>query len=431
MIMKRIYINMVKMVAAFAILLAMPCCTLVYEWPEEHEVLDDALIKIVLDIPLTKAPVGDEHSPYDDILQHEGEDNILRLDDLEFYFFDAGGQYITYTRGVENVTLTNYVYENEKHKYTANIRVSGIYNGQWCRVVVLANRRGMYSFSHAFGVTKPLVISKPVGFDGTDEEYFYSQLKISTLTKQNTHNAFLGDYTMLNLNASNEACVPMWGVQKMEIKVGNDASVSASGEIDLLRSIAKVKVSIGEDLRNYVKIVDYQNNNDSTGVVLSYTRDEGFMTPSYLNARADTTWNSLGKDHDGLTYIDAHVNTTASTGNFHAPFFKDSAGDYYIYLTEQMIGEASINLRFQYTDPYIKPAISMTKKLHFADYDAARAHRGGEFDDIPLTDSDLERFKFPVMRNHYYLFTVTKIDPLEIKFEVCDWMHRSTTIEFN
>lgn len=420
------------MVALAVIATAMPCCNLIDEYPEESNPEISANLRITLSVPQTKAPKGDENPGYnyDDPYQHEGSDNTLMINDLDFYFFNPDGSFVTLATGFENVALSpdTYTANGQYHRYTADIKVEGVADNRRYRVVVVANRmKNQYGFV-PFSVQNTPDPHSPDS--RTDEEYLYSQLVFDTCNPDTGLNSHLSDYTGWNLSGYDYARVPMWGVLETELKVrlGGTGSLESSGEIYLLRSIAKVKISLGEELSESAKITDHIPGNAGTGAVLNYKRGHGLMSPSYTNAASgSTTWNSAGKDRSGSRYVDTNVNTTSGTGNFKAPLYKDTDGSYYIYLPEQKIGEAFISIQFQYLDENLKETITTQKVLQFADYVAASEGK----EDIPRTEEELADFKFPVMRNHYYIYTVIKLDPLELKYEVCEWQYKSTEIEFN
>lgn len=429
------------MAVTFCIGLGFTCCSLIYEWPEETDAEVTASLRITLAVPQTKAPKGDENPgyEYDDPAQHEGSDNTLLLNDLDFYFFNTEGSYVTHASGYEKVVLSHEAYSvsGQYHRYAADIKVEGVANNQNYRVVVVANRMQNQYGSVPFSVKNTPDPHSPDS--RTDEEYLYSQLVFDTFSPASGFNSHLSDYTSWNLSGYDYARVPMWGVQNMTLKVrlGEEGVLESSGEIYLLRSIAKVKVSLGEELSKYVKITDHVSSDAESGAVLNYSRQYGYMAPSYANvlscagAPDINTWNSSGKDWNGTKYVDVNVNTLGEAGTFKAPMFKDADGSCYIYLPEQMIGEAFMSLQFQFTDTsFSQPSqpVTVNKILHFADYNRAAVAAGKT--DTPLTEDELEPYRFPVMRNHYYIYTVTKLDPFELKFEVCPWMYRETDIDF-
>lgn len=398
-----------------------------------------ASLRIVIDVPSVKSAVNDEKPgfQYDNPLLHEGSDNLLQIGDLDFYFFDVQGQYIESASGSQQVAIKADEYDssNQLHRYVCDIKVDNIVNGQIYRVVVIANKRTIYSTQMPFCVRNTPSPKAPSGSQITDEQYLYSQLLFDTRSSAEQHNTIIPTYTMWNLQGIEDATVPMWGVQNLEAVVvsnpeGNE--IAPSGTIYLLRAIAKVKLSLGEDLKKYVKLTDYVPGSTAHGIVMSYSRNMGFMTPIYDDAKKATTWNSKGQDKVGNSYSNAHVNapgddvviTVGKFPPYAMPMFKDTDGSYYTYLPEQKIGEAFISLEFQYTDPNFLTEIKVNKTLQFADYDAAINARGASYGDVPLTEDQLKNFRFPVMRNHYYIYTIVKLDPLELKYEICDWSER-------
>lgn len=426
-------------VAAFtAALASLVCCNKELAIDEGPSVS----LRIMVDVPEVKSAQADEAPgfSYDDPLLHEGADNILVLSDLDFYFFDALGGYIAKASGSSQVSIKPDSYDavNKYHRYVCDLRVDNILNGQIYRVVVVANKRTSFSTQMPFCVVVNPNPKAPAGYPGTDEQYMYSQLLFDTKSSTTHHNTVIPDYTMWNMQGMDEACVPMWGVQELTaIVVANPTGeITPSGSINLLRSIAKVKVSLGEDLRKYAKITDYVANSREHGIVMNYSRNHGYMVPLYNDAKAASTWNSNGKDKDANgNYINDHVNApgeeSISNPPYAMPMFKDTDGSYYTYLPEQKIGEAYMDIEFQYTDPNIPTELKVNKTLRFADYAAAMAARGASYGDVPLTEEQLQNFIFPVMRNHYYIYTIVKLDPLELKFEVCQWQRRETEIQFN
>lgn len=406
-------------------ILASQCCTKMGSFDNGPV---QANIRLTLVVPQTKAPSGDTHVPYDNPYQHEGSDNMLVLNDLEFVFYTTDGKFVTSASGKDKVFLGGVEYAAPYHKYDADVLVDGVVNGQTYRVVVLANRRQMYSGSLPFTVPSSLVYTKPAGTQGTDEQYLYSQLELAM--GDNGDN--LVKYTKMNLETYDEARVPMWGVLKAALNVKlekNKEELVSSGDIYLLRSIAKVKVSIGEELSRYVKITDYVPGDSGTGAVMHYSRSKSYLPISYSWASTvDTTPSTEGKDKVSGSYSNNNINIDGSetTGTYDSPMYKDADGSYYMYLSEQKIGEAYMTLQFQYLDNKLIEPLTDIKTLHFADYTTASVGKP----DIPLTEEELEPFKFPVMRNHYYVYTVTKLDPFELKFEVCPWQYRSTDIDF-
>ncbi|MCQ2145413.1 MAG: hypothetical protein MJY72_06695 [Bacteroidales bacterium] len=428
-VIQQIFSFAVKVAAVGAVALASQCCT--KSGLSESSGIQ-ANLRITLVLPDTKAPAGDTHTPYDNSHLHEGSDNMLVLNDLDFVFFTEAGEYVTSATGRDHVTLGAVEYDSadKLHRYNADVKVDGVVNGQAYRVVVLANRRRMYSGALPFSIAALPAYRKPASYPGTDEQYLYSQLEMSSGSVAGVSNSDLTHYTQLNLSAYDEARVPMWGVQKMTLSIKaeeNLGSLSSSGDIRLLRSIAKVKVSVAPELAAYVKVTDHVTSDPSTGAVMHYSRDRGYMSVSYaMAASSNATPGTFGMDKVAGTYSNANLNLVGSEvpGTYVTPMYKDVDGSYYMYLPEQAIGEAWMTLEFQYLDTNLAKPLKVQKTLQFADYTAATADLlGGK--DIPLTEDQLQNYRFPVMRNHYYVYTVTKLDPFMLKYEICEWAERT------
>lgn len=413
-------------VAVTCIAPALTCCSFIYEWPEAETFSPN--LRLYIDVPATKASMDDEPGAYNpgDGYNHEGADNMLLpgdmllSGDLSVAFYEEDGSFVSAVSGYENIRLKPESYDkvNRFHRYIVELRAENLINGHSYRVVLLANRRSGYSAGILpFAGPEQLAFKKPDGVSGTDEEYLYSQLLLSGTKPSDQYGLGLRDYTMLNLSGADEARVPMWGVKEMPVKISidPDSPVDFSGEICLLRSIAKVKVSLSAELQTYAQITDYDSAVAGSGMVLNYSRNSGNMVPAYSAVKSLVATESLAEA--------SYKNTTSGTGTFTAPFYKDTDGSFYTYLPEQEIGEAYISMQFRITDPsYVD--VDLTKTLQFADYVTATTEvLGGK--NIPLTDEQLAPYRFPVLRNHYYVYVITKLNPLELKFEICNWSERT------
>lgn len=404
-------------------------------------ILEESSLRLVLNVPVTKAALdeGDDYS-YDNPLLHEGSDNLLDAGDLDFHFYDLSGHYIASATGTEKVSIDKTIYDPVTmcHRYHCDLKIGKIENGQQYRVVVIANKRIQFSNTMPFCLAMNPSPKAPSGFSGNDEQYLYSQLVFDTYSNMTAHNMIIPAYTMNNLNGFNEATIPMWGVQQLVARVlqnPDPEGLLSSGEIYLLRSLAKVKVILASELLQTVELTNYVQNSNDHGMVLKYTRGRGYMAPLYSDARASQTWNSKGMDKVGGNYSDVHVNAASKSEesllSYAMPMYYDGKSGYFAYLPEQMIGEACVSMEFRYLDPSIVASAVVSKKLQFADYTEALKARGDLLYDVPLTDEQLKNFRYPIMRNNYYIYRIVRLDPLEVKFEVCSWDSKNTIIEFN
>lgn len=405
-------------------------CRAVYEeWDAPLAV--DANLRIVFAVPSETRSTTTQS--YDDPANQEGMDNAINPLDLEVYFFTEDGEFVTSVSGSRNVEVSPYSsagYDPHYHMYSVGLRVTGVTNGQRCRVVVVANKRSTHATALPFCVLKNDNWLKE-GVGSTDEEKLYNSL---TFNFSNLGSDPVQDYVRWNWQMKTPGCVPMWGFNTMNLKLatinqyGYHDPVEPSGQIDLLRSIAKVKIELADELKTKARLTAYNTKSLSGGVRLVSSMSWGYMVPAYSRVRsADCTPNILHKDKVGGSPSGAYTDEWIQSGtNYEGrdivyPFFFAPDGNYYIYLPEHKIGQAWMKLEFEWLgeafrdNPLIKDFT-----LHFADY--PQDGDNGREDNLDY---------FPVMRNHYYVYRIENLSITELKYEVCDWDERSTDIEFN
>lgn len=171
------------------------------------------------------------------------------------------------------------------------------------------------------------------------------------------------------LNKDPNGRIPMWGKRTGTLRNGEAI------EVDMLRALAKVKVSLSAAL--------VSSNHILNGVEVQHGHIHGSMVPAGA-AEMDNTPSS--KD-DYRINVEGEYNSTV-------PFVEspEEIGVFYTYLPEQKKGNSHMKVTIN-DDTY---------ELYFGDY-------------ATLT-------KFPVVRNHYYEFTITKVNPSgELHYSVCDW----------
>lgn len=410
-------------------LFALVCCEAVYDDPYAP-VAVDANLRLVFAVPLDTKSVTTQS--YDDPANKEGMDNVINPSDIEVYFFTEDGAYITSVSGSRNMDVSPYssgAYDPHYHMYSVDMKVDGVTDGQRCRVVVVANRRSSHESALPFCTP---VNNKWLdkGTASTDEEALYRSLQFNFNTPGPDA---VTDYARWNWNKKMPGCVPMWGFNTLELKVvtkGADGSVGEidpSGQIDMLRSIAKVRIEINPEILEHVKVTDYYSKSHSGGVRLVSSMTGGYMVPPYSKIKdLSQTPDILNKDREGGTpygaYTDDWIRSgIPATGRPSVyPFFKGDDGNYYIYLPEHRIGQTWMQLEFEWLGEQFKnnPQIK-DYTLNFADYPSTGAAKNEELD------------FFPVMRNHYYVYIIKNLSLTELRYEVCDWDARSTEIEFN
>ena len=171
------------------------------------------------------------------------------------------------------------------------------------------------------------------------------------------------------LNKDPNGRIPMWGKRTGTLKDGETIKV------DMLRALAKVKVSLSAAL--------VSSNHTLNGVETQQGHIHGSMVPAGAAEMADTP---LSKEDDRINV----------EGDYHStvPFVEspEGSGVFYTYLPEQKKGGSHMRVTIN----------GDTYELYFGDY-------------ATLT-------KFPVVRNHYYEFTITKVNSSgELHYSVCDW----------
>lgn len=420
-----IFKNIIRAALLMGVLCAAVCCTKDNTVPEERFAPN---FKISFAVP--RDTKSDANMDYSDPMNQEGADNLLKSDDLEIYFFMPDGSYVTSVKDILHLRLKEDLTAPESdryHIYNVEMQVDEIVNGGVYRIVVLANRRAHLSGIYPF--CTPREESWLLNGEGlTDEQKLYSTLKFNF---SSTGAKGLSNYVACNFAREEGAYVPMWGVKEVTAKTiidedGFDADIPFSGTIDLMRAVAKVKVQLSSELLEYVNLTQL---NLHTPVMT------GYMTPAYGKVRTlKTTPDILNKDRVGGTSTGAFTNDWINRGESAASDsvypLKEIGGAYYIYLPEAYIGQCWMDLEFRWKDPAFIPPVTHDAVLHFADYDQAKKHYGVPAH-VALSEEQLEDFKSPVMRNHYYIYTIVGLNPMDLKYEVCEWQYRSTEIEFN
>lgn len=420
--------------AAFSLaLLTALCCTK----PEKPTRPDDGFdpnFKLLFAVPVeTKSS---SNMDYSDPMNNEGTDNLLRADDLEIYFFDIQGSYVSSVKDILNLRLsedTGAPADDRYHLYYVEMHVENIVNGGVYRVVVVANRRSHLSGALPF-CTPDNDNWLETGTGSTDEEKLYSTLKFNY---SSTGTAGFTRYLSRNFTRDEIAYVPMWGFKQLvaHTRISADGfpdELPLSGTIDIMRSIAKVKVSIEESLFEGLNLTQFNALTSKGGIRLYSPVTEGWMAPSYEKVKypVQSTPEILNKDRVGGTSTGAFTNEWINKGASAEdcsvyPMYRHTDGSFYAYLPENHIGESWIGLEFEWYDPDVITEngtgfIRKDFRLEFAEYSNTESTSEGNQID-----------KFPVMRNHYYIYTVTRLNPLIIKYEVCDWNYKQTEFEFN
>lgn len=170
--------------------------------------------------------------------------------------------------------------------------------------------------------------------------------------------------------------IPMWGKVTTEIVDNGEINVN------ILRAMAKVRVQLSNELK--------KDNFTLSKVVVDKGCAKGLMTPSGAD-EMETTPDYLPKDENGNIAKDDDADASFAINNM--PFYTSGEdGIYYTYLPEQEKGKSSMVVTINDSE----------YSLEFGDYE--------------------KKERFPVVRNYYYDFTITKIFASgELAYQVCQW----------
>ncbi|MCQ2185425.1 MAG: hypothetical protein MJY92_01700 [Bacteroidales bacterium] len=393
----------------------------------EPVILFDANLRLYINVPAyTKSS---DFEDYGSTMNQEGMDNQIVAEDLSVYFFDLNGKLVSVCNSNQNMVVSKVStedYDPHYHLYCADLKVEGISNNIQYRIVVVANSRSIYTANMPFAVP-----SFPVGPDFTEQQ-LYESLKFGYSNDKFTFGNHVGFYTMENFNMFERAAVPMWGFKTMSVEVrgaNNHDKLQVSGTIHMIRSVAKVKINISDDLMKYVVVTDHNPNSVKGGARLFYPMENGYMTPAYskVSSLAETP-SMMNKDRAGEKSDGAYTNVWLNTGDFKSdvetqicyPFYRHTDRTFYTYLPECELGRAWMKIEFRWKDSQLLDDPSKDFRLEFADY---------AFTGAAPTDEDIDCF--PVMRNHYYIYNIIGLNPLKVKYEVCEWDDRETEIIFD
>lgn len=300
-----------------------------------------------------------------------GNDNWLHPHDVKLLAYDTDG---TFAGRAIMSTLTPLVGDPSGRRYTLTGTLTGldkkeVEDGGEFRLVVLCNLSGACRVEFPFS-TVP-----------TDTEAeLYGKLSFEyPIDNGLTHKVF---------EKEDSGRIPMWGKKTTAL---TDKSMI---EIDMLRAMAKVKVCLGEELTG-----DPDMEYTLEGVTVRHCHTQGFITPKGAANMTDTPT-------DNQTEINL-------AGEFHneIAFHEHPAGsgEFYIYLPEQKKGT-----------PDKKEGSWMDVRINGHTYEL----RFGDYETNTL---------FPVVRNHYYVFTITGISTShDLIYQVCPWEEKTAgDIEFS
>lgn len=420
----RLTYGLLRLAAVIAVAMGAVCCNKNMDTETE---LMDANLRLYINVPaLTKASdVEDYGSP----MNQEGMDNQIVASDLEVYFFDLEGRIVSVCKSNQNIKLSKVssnTYDPHYHLYCADMKVEGISNNIQYRIVVVANSRSIY------GANLPFAVAPFNSETIKTEKELYEKLKFGYSNDKFRYGNHVGYYTMENFNMFERAAVPMWGFKSMTVEVRNVENrdkLNVSGTINMIRSVAKVRINVSDDLMKYVVVSPENPNSTKGGARLFCPVENGFMTPAYSKVSSLTeTPSMMNKDRVGGKADGAYTNVWLNSGDYKEaietqicyPFYRYNDRTFFTYLPECELGRAWIKLEFKWKDEQLLDEPSKDFRLEFADY---------AFTGAAPTEDDIDCF--PVMRNHYYIYNIVGLNPLKVKYEVCEWEDRETEIIFD
>lgn len=199
------------------------------------------------------------------------------------------------------------------------------------------------------------------------------------------------------------SAIPMWGVitKNLQLVPGQRQDL---GTIDLLRAMAKVEVTLTDEV---------YKNFDLTGVTLNKYNSNGYCLPKE-HATANTT-GSIKLDECYRIPQDAGYST-----NLNLEKIQKENKAYICYVPEIMNEDGSLAMAVTLTDKNGKNINLENNQLYFKEY-----RNGSIVDDTP----------YNIIRNHYYQFTITNINnkfQVNTHYTVCKWDEKTADdITFN
>lgn len=254
--------------------------------------------------------------------------------------------------------------------------------------------------------------------------YYDSDTKLVKGTT--TRDAFIGQLRFVNYTEgftsalrtdNSKARIPMWGIREVSISSDNDQN---NFHMDLLRAMAKVRVSISDDL--------YNQGYRLTWVGMNRTHTSGYMVAQGGQAtRQDNNLVTTNYNSDTRTGINrAYVPDGAETGFGYGFTSLAENKSHIFYMPEFVNTDASGNplgaeahtamtlqiMKLQDGDWNTAKTITFggeAPQLYFADYSAATAPTQSTWD---------------VIRNDFYDYTITNIveeNTFKVNLQVVPW----------
>jgi len=255
---------------------------------------------------------------------------------------------------------------------------------------------------------------KLVVFANCDEVNVEKGIEMSVLADE--WFAFSPDNFTASKTDEEKQSIPMWGVHKSEeltLRLGESAD---AGTIHLLRALAKVKVSLSDELAKEYELSDVSLNDYNT---------EGYTVPAATEQNGVKMFTNV----DDTQNLDdeGSLHECASKAGKALPFTLVSDennnadnGQYVVYVPEFTNdgGEAQpvISLKLKKTDG--EGSQAKEYNVYFKKYN----------DNGYATDENLN-----IVRNTIYKYTITAVTAdvqLKLKYQVMDWSVSGNEVEF-
>lgn len=323
--------------------------------------------------------------------EYEGLDYTLVEGDLSILCYDAQtGAFVEEAQigSMQRTPSTQWFVE-----YRVRGRFTQILNNDQkvYRIVALSNLKGMLpaaNYQAIRATESALYAGLTFGYD-----------KAHDFTLNNWESAQPGS------TLPTSARVPMWG------KATAQLSSAEVVDITMLRALAKVRVELSDQLKT--------KGFSITGIQLVNPNNKGFVAP--VDAAKATRTSER-------TALNTAINIPADAAPLATPqqFYEGKhalAGKWYTYLPETKNTGVAAELR-----PYMVVTMSNTNGDTYSNFRL----EFGDYEPVSEGGTDYQGTLFDVQRNHYYMYRIVGVTPLELKYEICNWSERlAPDIVFN
>lgn len=333
----------------------------------------------------------------------------------------------TWGDNYDEATANNF--ENHIDNLHVFVRPTTGSNGKTCSVENLTNVGGT-TVTGSFELDETLLnsdgtfsgwIVAVANYENADEltaseitslEYFMSKCSfgISSSRNEGSGTATYNDISDINKGTK---YIPMWGFKRYT--TSNSLAITKGGyteigDIYMLRSVAKVKVSLSEDAKKMYKL---------TGAKAVKIAQSGYVAPNVSNLDNASSLSELEIEEKTIhTYSDADK-TDQFTLTDEIDFnFNEEDGAYYFYMPEvenKNMGIASFKLTYQDIDDN-DGTTAVTKEIPIDTYEDGKATNNG----------------IDIIRNTVYDYTVS-ISPVgvDVSLETMPWSVTESSIGWN